>query len=231
MGLLGSGFGTYAGTVDAAAGRYGVPSSILASVIQQESSFNPNVRVGAAGDTGIAQFIPSTARALGIDPTDPNQSIFGAAELLNQNYSRTGTWSGALSMYNSGSATGAPGYASQVLNRAGQISKAAGGGALSGAVSTLTSKATSLLKGAGDVAFDAAKDIPFIGGALGGIGGALGFGSDSCGIICQIQNWLGTTKFFNRVGLVIVGFILLFAAFYLLGRQTPEFKAAARAFA
>lgn len=230
MALLGYGFSSYAGTVDAAAAQYNVPPSILASVIQQESSFNPNVRVGAAGDTGIAQFIPSTSRALGIDPTDPTQSIYGAAELLNQNYSRTGTWAGAVSMYNSGSATGSPGYASQVLGRANAIAKTAGGGVLSGAVSTLTSKATSLLKGAGDAAFDAAKDIPFIGGAIGGIGSALGFGTDSCGIICQIQNWLGTTKFFNRLGLVIVGFIILFAAFYLLGRQTPEFKAAARAF-
>lgn len=214
MALLGVNFPTFAPTVNAAAAQYSVPPSILASVIQQESSFNPNVPTGAAGDTGIAQFIPRTAAALGIDPTDPTQSIYGAAELLNQNYSRTGTWSGALSMYNSGSATGSPGYASQVLNRASQIAQTAGGGLLSGAVGGIVDKAKSLISG-----------IPVV----GGITDALGITSD-CGIICQIQNWLSTSKFFNRLGLVIVGFIILFAAFYLLGRQTPEFKAAARAF-
>lgn len=48
--------------------------------IWQESRFNPNA-VSSAGAIGIAQFLPSTAASLGIDPHDPAQSLDAAARL------------------------------------------------------------------------------------------------------------------------------------------------------
>jgi hypothetical protein len=61
--------------------------------IWQESKFNPNA-VSASGAIGIAQFEPGTAAELGIDPTDPQQSLDAAANLdrdrLND-YAQRGT--------------------------------------------------------------------------------------------------------------------------------------------
>ena len=37
---------------------------------------------GATGDVGVGQFQPATAAELGIDPTDPRESIFGQAKYL-----------------------------------------------------------------------------------------------------------------------------------------------------
>jgi hypothetical protein len=48
--------------------------------IWQESKFNPDA-VSTTNAVGIAQFEPTTAAELGIDPTDPEQSLDGAARL------------------------------------------------------------------------------------------------------------------------------------------------------
>jgi soluble lytic murein transglycosylase-like protein len=49
--------------------------------IWQESAFNPNVHNSPAGAIGIAQFMPDTARGMGIDPHDPRQALSAAARL------------------------------------------------------------------------------------------------------------------------------------------------------
>ncbi len=48
--------------------------------IWQESKYNPDAR-SSANAIGIAQFLPETAASLGIDPTDPEQSLDAAARL------------------------------------------------------------------------------------------------------------------------------------------------------
>lgn len=48
--------------------------------IWQESKFNPNA-VSSSNAIGIAQFLPETAAGLGIDPTNPEQSLDAAAHL------------------------------------------------------------------------------------------------------------------------------------------------------
>jgi len=98
----------------------GVPPEIALAVAQQESGmqqYTPsgNLVTGSAGDTGIFQIIPSTAAALGVDPTDPTQNIQGGVSLLAQLYQQYGNWTAALSAYNSGSPTRSLGYATSVL--------------------------------------------------------------------------------------------------------------------
>jgi len=48
------------------------------------------------------QIMPETAKALGIDPTDPVQSIYGAARVLRENLDRYGNLPDALRAYNAG---------------------------------------------------------------------------------------------------------------------------------
>jgi soluble lytic murein transglycosylase-like protein len=48
------------------------------------------------------QFMPATARGLGIDPTDPNQAIEGAARYLRQQLDRFGSLELAVAAYNAG---------------------------------------------------------------------------------------------------------------------------------
>lgn len=81
----------------------GVPASLLAAVTQLESSGRENPPVGGSGERGLLQLMPATARALKVNPNDPQQSIRGAAHLLKrlmQKY-RGETWK-VLAAYNEG---------------------------------------------------------------------------------------------------------------------------------
>jgi len=71
--------------------------------IQQESGFNPNA-VSPSGAVGIAQFLPSTAAGMGIDPWDPVQALQGAARMMANAYHQYGDYAKALAAYNAGSA-------------------------------------------------------------------------------------------------------------------------------
>lgn len=53
----------------AAADRIGVPIEWLAFVLHLESSWNPKARNAQSGAIGLAQWLPSTARNLGVDPS------------------------------------------------------------------------------------------------------------------------------------------------------------------
>src|SRR2546423_8933818 len=91
----------YRALAAAAAQRYGIPVDIFLRQIGQESGFNPNAR-SPAGAQGIAQFMPATARGMGVNPNDPRSSLFGAARMDAQNLHRYGNWRDTLSAYNSG---------------------------------------------------------------------------------------------------------------------------------
>jgi soluble lytic murein transglycosylase-like protein len=96
----------YAEPIARAEDRYGLPSSLLARVLHQESRFRPDVISGAtrsrAGALGIAQFMPATAAELGVDPLNPLQAIDGAARYLRTLFDRLGDWPSALAAYNWG---------------------------------------------------------------------------------------------------------------------------------
>jgi soluble lytic murein transglycosylase-like protein len=71
--------------------------------IYAESGFNPNA-YSPAGAVGIAQFIPSTAYALGINPYDPVSALDGAAKFMaTLSNSFGGDYAKALAAYNAGS--------------------------------------------------------------------------------------------------------------------------------
>jgi len=81
--------------------RYGIPRYLLARLGWQESRYNPQA-VSSAGAQGLMQFMPATAREMGIDPFNPEQAIDGAARYLVKQYRRFGTWELALKAYNWG---------------------------------------------------------------------------------------------------------------------------------
>lgn len=61
--------------------RNGLPSEFLAATLLQESAYDVEA-LSEAGAIGIAQFMPATAEAVGIDPYDPFAAISGAGRLL-----------------------------------------------------------------------------------------------------------------------------------------------------
>lgn len=65
----------------AAGAKYGIDPAILAAQCQRESGGNTDA-VSGAGAQGLMQFMPSTARARGVDPWDPASAIDGAASYL-----------------------------------------------------------------------------------------------------------------------------------------------------
>lgn len=93
-------------TIDMATAKYGLPPGLLDKLLYQESHYRPDIISGqtrsGVGAVGIAQFMPSTAASLGIDPLDPNQAIPGAARYLLQLYSSFHDWDLAVAAYNWG---------------------------------------------------------------------------------------------------------------------------------
>lgn len=69
--------------------KYGLPTGLLRSVATVESGGNPYATSGA-GAQGLFQFMPGTAKQLGINPLDPSQAAQGAARYLSQLLQQTG---------------------------------------------------------------------------------------------------------------------------------------------
>jgi soluble lytic murein transglycosylase-like protein len=93
----------YRADIDAAARENGLDPALLASVIQQESGFDPNA-TSEAGAQGLMQLMPSTAASLGVtNPYDPSQSIAAGARYLRNDLDHVGgDISLALAAYNAG---------------------------------------------------------------------------------------------------------------------------------
>lgn len=92
----------YRDTIVDAAQKYNVQPVLLAAQLKAESDFNPNA-LSSAGAQGIAQFMPGTARAMGLsDPFDPRASIIAQAKLMGQLIKQFGSIPKALAAYNAG---------------------------------------------------------------------------------------------------------------------------------
>jgi Transglycosylase SLT domain/D-alanyl-D-alanine carboxypeptidase len=92
----------YAPMIARAAQRWGVSAQLLAAQIYAESNFNPFAR-SPAGAQGIAQFMPGTARGMGLrNPFDPAQSIEAQGHLMRDLLRRFGSVPLALAAYNAG---------------------------------------------------------------------------------------------------------------------------------
>ncbi|UDY37184.1 transglycosylase SLT domain-containing protein [Dermatobacter hominis] len=81
--------------------RYGIDPAVLAAVARHESGGNASA-VSPAGARGLMQFMPATARSMGIDPMDPAQAVDAAARYLSQQLQSFGSLELALAAYNAG---------------------------------------------------------------------------------------------------------------------------------
>lgn len=93
----------------AAAMAAGIDPDLFERQMRHESAnYDPNVIAGrrssSAGAQGIAQFMPSTARGLGVDPLNPRQALRGAARLMASYVKKYGSYHDALVAYNAGPA-------------------------------------------------------------------------------------------------------------------------------
>lgn len=96
----------YEDAINTAQNKYGIPENYLAKLLNAESAFRADIISGqkrsSTGATGIAQFMPATAADLGINPTDPIQSIDASGKYLSQLYAKFGNWTEAIAAYNWG---------------------------------------------------------------------------------------------------------------------------------
>jgi soluble lytic murein transglycosylase-like protein len=93
--------GAYLEVAKAAARKHGIPEDLFLRLVQQESGWNAGA-VSVKGATGLAQLMPGTAKALGVDIDDPDQNLNGGARYLRMQYDKFGSWRLALAAYNAG---------------------------------------------------------------------------------------------------------------------------------
>ena len=101
--------------------QYGVDSSVIFSVMYQESHFNPYA-VSGSGAMGLMQVIPRYSQdrmnRLGVtDLFDPASNIRVGIDILADYYYRNGSWVSALTEYRYGTPWGSNDYASLILGR------------------------------------------------------------------------------------------------------------------
>jgi soluble lytic murein transglycosylase-like protein len=91
----------------------GINPDLFVNQITQESHWNAGA-ISPSGAIGIAQFMPSTAASMGIDPYSPEQSLQGAAQLMAGYERQYGSEDKALAAYNAG-----PGAVDTAVNSCG----------------------------------------------------------------------------------------------------------------
>jgi transglycosylase-like protein with SLT domain/D-alanyl-D-alanine carboxypeptidase-like protein/putative Flp pilus-assembly TadE/G-like protein len=131
----------FAAPLARAAQRWNVSAALLGAQLYAESNFNPFARSGA-GARGIAQFMPATARMLGLrDPLDAAAAIDAQAHLMRDLLRRFGAVPLALAAYNAGPAPVAAcgcvppyaetrGYVARILGLLGGVGETIAGGGL-----------------------------------------------------------------------------------------------------
>jgi hypothetical protein len=89
-------------TLVQSAQSHALPIPFFIRLLLQESGFRPDV-VSHAGAQGIAQFMPETAKSVGLDnPFDPLQAIAASARLLRDLVTKFGNLGLAAAAYNAG---------------------------------------------------------------------------------------------------------------------------------
>jgi soluble lytic murein transglycosylase-like protein len=83
--------------------EFSIDPRLVVALVVVESGFQPRA-VSRAGAMGLGQLMPGTAQALGVNPWDPVQNLYGAIRYLRGNLDRFG-WQNphlALAAYNAG---------------------------------------------------------------------------------------------------------------------------------
>ena len=131
----------FAAPIAKASQRWNVSAALLAAQLYAESNFNPFAR-SPAGALGIAQFMPGTARAMGLrNPFDAAEAIDAQAHLMRDLLRRFGSVPLALAAYNAGPAPVAAcgcvppypetrGYVARILGLLGGAGELMAGGGL-----------------------------------------------------------------------------------------------------
>lgn len=84
------------------AAKYDISPTLLEAVVWQESRWNPGA-VSPVGARGLAQLMPGTARAMGVNAQDPSANLEGGARYLRlQLDAFGGDLEKALAAYNAG---------------------------------------------------------------------------------------------------------------------------------
>ncbi len=97
----------YSDLISRYAKRYGVPVDLANAVVSVESNFQPNAR-GRAGEIGLMQIKPATARMMGYSGSveglyDPETNIkFGMKYLAKAHQLADGSTCGTILKYNAG---------------------------------------------------------------------------------------------------------------------------------
>jgi soluble lytic murein transglycosylase-like protein len=92
----------FVAAVNYAASSANISPNLLASLVWQESRWNPRA-VSPKGAMGLAQLMPGTARYLGVNPADPVANLVGGARYLRQLLDQfDGNVERALAAYNAG---------------------------------------------------------------------------------------------------------------------------------
>jgi hypothetical protein len=116
----------YGPVADAAAQKYGLDPTIFRNLIASESSWNPyavNPQPTRSGEqaVGIAQFLPSTAQSLGVDPLDPYSALDGAARYLSQLTAKYGLLGGVAAYKGSPNSPLALSQAAKVVGQSDSV--------------------------------------------------------------------------------------------------------------
>ena len=131
----------FAAPLARAAQRWNVSAALLGAQLYAESNFNPFAR-SPAGAQGIAQFMPGTAAAIGLEnPFDAEAAIDAQAHLMRDLLRRFGSVPLALAAYNAGPARVAAcgcvppiaetrGYVARILGLLGGAGEVVAGGGL-----------------------------------------------------------------------------------------------------
>lgn len=84
------------------ASKYNVEPNLVKAVVKVESSNNPNA-VSKTGAIGLGQLMPSTAKAMGVNPYNPEDNIKGTVKYLDYlNKKFNGDTKKVLASYNAG---------------------------------------------------------------------------------------------------------------------------------
>ena len=92
----------YAAKVVELSARFDLSPALIEALVWQESRWRAQA-VSSAGARGLAQLMPGTARAMGVDPDDPFANLEGGARYLREQLDRfDGDIEKALAAYNAG---------------------------------------------------------------------------------------------------------------------------------